>query len=63
MADRLTYSVTEFAAALGIGRTLAYELVRTGVVSHVRAGRRILVPKDALTTYLNGAESQPGSAR
>ncbi len=52
MTERLVYSVEEVAAACGIGRTLCYELIRTGAIGHVRAGRRILVPKVCLNAYL-----------
>jgi excisionase family DNA binding protein len=52
-SERLTYSVIEAAALLGIGRVLAYELVRTGKLRTVRLGRRIVVPKRALDELLN----------
>ena len=40
--------VAEFATHLAIGRTLAYELVRTGQVESRRFGRIIRIPKAAL---------------
>ena len=40
---RLTYSVTEAAEVLGIGCTLAKELVRTGELRSFKIGRRRLV--------------------
>ena len=52
-AERLTYSVIEAAAVLGIGRDLAYELVRSGQLRTVRLGRRIVVPKRALAELLD----------
>lgn len=42
--DRLTLTVEETAAVLGISRAHAYESVRRGEIPHVRMGRRILVP-------------------
>ena len=42
-SDRLTYSVTEAADVLGIGVTLAKELIRTGELRSIKIGRRRLV--------------------
>jgi excisionase family DNA binding protein len=42
---RLTYTVEEAAQALGIGKTLAYELVNTGEIPSILIGqKRRLVP-------------------
>ena len=43
-SDRLTLTVEEAAARLGIWRTLAYELVRQGKIPSLRLGRRRHVP-------------------
>ncbi len=51
--ERLTYTVPEAAALLGISRDLAYGLVRVGKLRTVRLGRRIVVPKDALAELLD----------
>ena len=52
-SERLTYSVEEAAALLGIGRGLAYEMVREGTLPGLRLGqRRILVPRGALEALL-----------
>jgi excisionase family DNA binding protein len=40
----LTLTVEQTAKLLGIGRSTAYELVRTGDIPSLRLGRRILVP-------------------
>ena len=45
---RLTLSVEETAVALGISRTLAYELVARRELPSIRLGRRIVVPRRAL---------------
>jgi excisionase family DNA binding protein len=47
-----TMSITEAADALGIGRTLAYELARTGELPTLRLGRRLVVPRRALQRLL-----------
>ena len=50
---RATLTVEEAAAVLGIGRTLAFELARTGQIPTIRLGRRILVPRVALERMLD----------
>ena len=50
--NTLVYSVTEMAKLLGIGRSKAYELVRLGTVPSLRLGRRIVIPKLALSRLL-----------
>ena len=52
-SDRLTYTVKEAASVVGIGRTAAYEAVRTGALPSIRIGRRILIPKAALDRWLS----------
>ena len=57
---RLTVTVEEAAAALGISRGLAYQLVHRGEIPSVRLGRRIVVPRRALEAVLDtAAEDQP----
>ncbi len=46
--DRKTLTVEEFAKLAGIHRGGAYEAVRRGIIPHVRIGRRIVIPADAL---------------
>ncbi len=48
VSRRLTVSVTEAAAILGIGRATAYGCVRTGQIPSIRLGGRIVVPIIAL---------------
>ena len=50
--DKLVYSVTEIGELLGIGRSKAYELVRSGTIPSLRLGRRIVIPKLALSRLL-----------
>lgn len=58
MADRLTVTVEEAAALLGVGRTLAYELVKEGRIPVLRLGKRCVVPRAALTRMLEAAASE-----
>lgn len=50
MPDRLL-SVGEAATALGIGRSLTYDLLASGRLRSVKVGRRRLVPSGALAEY------------
>ncbi len=51
--DRLTLSIEEAAALLGISRALAYDLVRRGELPQLRLGRRIVVPRKALEAFID----------
>jgi excisionase family DNA binding protein len=48
----LTLTVEQTAKLLGIGRSTAYELVRTGDIPSLRLGRRIVVPRAGLVDLL-----------
>ncbi len=50
---RLLLTVEEAADRLGIGRTLAYALVKSGEVESVQIGRLRRVPYDALNAYIS----------
>jgi excisionase family DNA binding protein len=56
--NKLTFSVTETARILGIGRNSAYEAVARGEIPVIRVGKRLLVPKAALEKLLNGRLSK-----
>jgi excisionase family DNA binding protein len=43
---RLAYRVKHFCAAIGLGRTKFYELVRAGKIRTIIIGGRRLVPAD-----------------
>lgn len=48
--------VAEAAAWLGIGKTLAYELVQRGDLPHVKLGRLVRVKREGLVKLANGVE-------
>ena len=60
-AGRRAVSVEEAAIQLGIGRSLAYELVKEGKLRSVRAGHRVLVSVAALEEFLSGESSADNS--
>jgi excisionase family DNA binding protein len=55
--ERLTMSVEEASEALGISRSLAYELARRGQIPSLRLGRRIVVPVRALEDLVEHARA------
>ena len=46
------YTVDEAAQALRLSRSALYELIRSGRLRSVKAGRRRLVPVEALAEYV-----------
>jgi len=58
LSECLTYTVGEAAKAIGVGRSLAYELVRRGDLRTVHVGHRILVPRDAVRDFLGLGQEQ-----
>jgi excisionase family DNA binding protein len=53
-AERLAYSPDEAAELLGISRELVHDLLRTGQLGSVKAGRRRLIAKHHLEAFLDG---------
>jgi excisionase family DNA binding protein len=53
-AERLAYSPDEAAELLGISRELIHDLLRTGQLGSVKAGRRRLIGKHHLEAFLAG---------
>jgi excisionase family DNA binding protein len=51
------YSVDEAAAALRLSKSVLYELIRSGQLRTVKAGRRRLVPVAALAEYVARLEA------
>ncbi len=50
--DKLTYSVQEVSEALGIGRTLTFDLMREGKLPSIKIGRRRLVARRDLERFI-----------
>lgn len=48
------FSVADAAKRLGIGRSLTWELIRTGDLDSLTVGKRRLVPADAIEAFLAG---------
>ncbi|WP_019873226.1 excisionase family DNA-binding protein [Sporichthya polymorpha] len=50
--ERMLLTVEEAAAAIGVGRSLMYELIAAGAVETVRVGRLRRVRPEALHDYV-----------
>lgn len=61
--QRLTLTVEEAAATLGLSRASAYEAVRRGQIPHIRIGSRILVPRSQLEKMLDADSSTTDQSR
>ena len=55
-SEKETLTVEETAKVLGIGRSLAYRMAQDGEIPTLRLGRRILIPRQAITELL-GAQT------
>jgi len=53
-AERLAYSPDEAAELLGISKELVHDLLRTGELGSVKAGRRRLIGRNHLEAFLTG---------
>lgn len=51
--ERLTVTVNEAAALLGISRAKAYECVHAGDIPALRLGRRMVIPMKVISTLLD----------
>jgi excisionase family DNA binding protein len=50
--EKLVYTVNETAQILNIGMNKAYELIQQKQIPNVRVGRKFLIPKQALESWL-----------
>ena len=60
--ERITYSVKEAAAALGVSEWMVREEIRIGRTDSVRFRARILIPRQALERLAGNSEQTDGKA-
>lgn len=46
-------TTTDLQSALGIGRSLAYRLIHSGKIKHIKVGSKIKIPKTYLLDYID----------
>jgi excisionase family DNA binding protein len=62
--QRLTLTIAEACAALGVGETTLRQMMRVGQLPVLRIGRRVLIPRHAvvdLVAGVNGDAHGPGA--
>lgn len=53
VAERLAYRVTEAAEAIGVSKTMMYELIKSGSIPTITIGKSMRVPVGPLKVWLN----------
>lgn len=61
--EKLLLRPAEVAEALGLGRTMTYELLRSGAIATVRVGRVIRVPATAVREWIAKEAGRTGKRR
>jgi excisionase family DNA binding protein len=56
-AEKLTLNVTEAAHLLNLSRNSAYQGVKRNEIPHIKVGKRILIPREALKRLLEAGQS------
>lgn len=51
--EKITYSIQEVAELLGISKSYAYELTRSGVIPSILLGKKRIIPKEYFHNWLN----------
>ena len=46
------FTTDDLQKALGIGRTMAYRLIKNGAIKHLRIGKSIRIPKRFMVDFL-----------
>ncbi|MGH1488204.1 MAG: helix-turn-helix domain-containing protein [Acidimicrobiales bacterium] len=59
--DKLTYSINEVAAVLGVGRTTVYELIREHQLLSIKIGQRRLVARTDLEAFVTDLRARPAA--
>ncbi|WP_236575984.1 helix-turn-helix domain-containing protein [Paenibacillus sp. USDA918EY] len=48
---------TDIQQILRIGRNQTYDLIKSGQINYVKAGRKLLIPKSSFVNWLDGKET------
>jgi excisionase family DNA binding protein len=58
MIEKLLVSVEEAARILSLGRNKMFDLVREGDIESLKVGRRRLIPREALSDFVERQRGQ-----
>lgn len=61
--QKISYTISEFCEAAGIGRTRAYQEISEGRLRTVKCGSRTLVAADEAHAWLDRLKSESREAR
>lgn len=53
--DKLVYSTKEVSELLCIGMNKVYDLIHENKIPYVKVGKKFIIPKKALETWLNSS--------
>ena len=56
--EKMLLSIDEAAYLAGIGRTRAYEFVRSGLWDSVKVGKSLKIPRSAVVAWVRDRESE-----
>ena len=59
--ERITLTIAEAGALLGISRAHTYELARVGELPSIKLGKRVVVPRRALEQFIENAANKRAS--
>jgi excisionase family DNA binding protein len=60
--DRITLTPRETIALTGIGLSATYRMLANGEIPHIRVGKRFVIPRVALLSWLKSIGAQPDNA-
>ena len=58
MSESLIYKPEALIRLLNVGRNTVYELLRSGQIRSVKVGKCYLIPKAAVSEFLNGPSEE-----
>lgn len=58
--DKLVYSTKEVAQLLSIGMNTLYDLIHENKIPYVKIGKKFIIPKKALETWLTSSSILAG---
>lgn len=57
--QRIAYTVSEAARALGLSRSMIYDQLRTNRLQSLRIGKRRIITREQIDAWLSGLDSSP----
>jgi len=54
LENKLSLSIKEFSAAVGIGRSNVYVLIKANKIKTFKFGKRVLIPKEEALRFARG---------